>query len=63
MKKEGVDGGIILTVHDEIVCEVREDQAEDFAPVLRDEMIRAGQLFLKKVPVASDPFVGDVWEH
>ena len=63
MKKEGVAGGIILTVHDEIVCEVREDQAEDFAPVLRDEMIRAGELFLKKVPVASDPFVGDVWEH
>lgn len=63
MRKEGIDGGIILTVHDEIACEVREDQAEDFAQVLSDEMVRAGQLFLKNVPVRSDPFVGDVWEH
>ncbi len=63
MKKNNIDGGIILTVHDEIVCEVREDQAEAFAPVLSDMMVKAGALFLKKVPVASDPFVGDVWEH
>jgi len=62
-KKRQVDGGIILTVHDEIVCEVKEDQAEEFAPVLQGEMIRAGELFLKKVPVVSDPFVGNVWEH
>ncbi len=63
MKKNNIDGGIILTVHDEIVCEVREDQAEAFAPVLSEMMVKAGALFLKKVPVASDPFVGDVWEH
>ncbi len=63
MKKDGIDGGIILTVHDEIACEVREDQAEDFAEVLSYEMRRAGELFLKTVPVKSDPFVGDVWEH
>jgi DNA polymerase I len=63
IKKEGIDGKIILTVHDEIVCEVREDQAEAFAPILSEEMCRAGELFLKKVPVKSDPFVGDVWEH
>ncbi len=63
MEKEGVDGDIVSTVHDEIVCEIRNDQAEDFAKVLSGEMIKAGELFLKKVKVMSDPFVGDVWEH
>mgnify|MGYP001146715103 CR=1 FL=1 len=61
--KDGIDAWIVSTVHDEIVCEVREDQAEDFAQLLSDEMVRAGELFLKKVKVKSDPFVGDVWEH
>lgn len=63
MKDNNIDGSIVLTVHDEIACEVREDQAEEFAKVLQSEMIRAGKLYIKKVPVKSDPFVGDVWEH
>ncbi len=63
LKKEGVDGAITHTVHDEIVCEIREDQAEDWAHIQSQEMVRAGELFIKKVPVISEPFVGDVWEH
>lgn len=63
MKKEGIEGGIILTVHDEVVCEVREDQAEAWAKIQSEEMVRAGELFIKKVPVISEPFVSDVWEH
>jgi len=57
------DGGITHTVHDEIVCEVREDQAENFAKVLSEEMVRAANMFIKKVPMQSNPFIGDVWEH
>ncbi len=63
MKKEGVDARLILTVHDEIVSEVREDQADYWAQVQSDEMVRAAQLFIHKVVVKSDPCVGDVWEH
>ncbi len=63
IKKEGVDAKITHTVHDEIVCEVREDQAQDWSLIQSEEMVRAGELFIKKVPVVSDPFVGDVWEH
>lgn len=63
IQKNNIDGKIISTVHDEIVCEIREDQSEEFAKVLSNEMIRAGELFLKKVKIKSDPFVGDVWEH
>ncbi|MFC1755960.1 DNA polymerase [Patescibacteria group bacterium] len=63
IKNNNIDGGIVSTVHDEIVCEVREDQADEFAKVLSSEMVRAGELFLKKVKIKSEPFVGDVWEH
>ncbi len=63
IKKNNIDGWIVSTVHDEIVCEVREDQAEEFAQVLSREMVRAGELFLKHVKIKSDAFVGDVWEH
>ena len=63
LKKDKVDGSIILTVHDEIVSEVRNDQAEEWSKVQAQEMCRAAELFLKKVPVAAEPFVGDVWEH
>ena len=63
IKKDNIDASIVMTVHDEIACEVREDQAKDFAKTLSDEMIRAGELFLKNVPVISVPFVGDVWDH
>ena len=63
IKEKNADASIILTVHDEIVCEVREDQAEDWAKIQSEEMVRAGRLFIKKVPVESQPFVADVWEH
>ncbi len=63
MKKEGIHGGLTLTVHDEIVSEIRDDEAEYWAKVQSEEMVRAAQLFIKKVKIQSDPFVGDVWEH
>ncbi len=57
------DGGLTHTVHDEIVCEVREDQAEEWAKIQSKEMVRAAELFITKVPVKSEPFIGDIWEH
>ncbi len=63
LKKEGIDGAITHTVHDEIVTEVRNDQAEEWAVIQSEEMVRAGKLFIKSVKVVSEPFVGDVWEH
>lgn len=63
LKKDNIDGAMILTVHDEIVSEIREDQAEQWAKIQVEEMIRAGKLFLKRVSITSDPFIGTVWEH
>lgn len=63
IKKEGIDAKITHTVHDEIVFEVKEEEAEYFGKVLSEEMVRALELFVKEVPVVCDYFIGDVWEH
>lgn len=63
IKEKGFDASLVLTVHDEVVSEVRDDQAEEWAQIQSEEMRRAGALFIKKVPIESKPFVADVWEH
>jgi DNA polymerase-1 len=63
IKKDKIDASILLTVHDEIVTECVDEQADTFKDVLSEEMVKAAEVFVKKVPIASDPFVGDVWEH
>ena len=63
LKKEKIDAYILLSVHDEIVTECNSDFAEEFKDILSEEMVKAAEVFVKKVPIVSDPFVGDVWEH
>lgn len=63
IEKEGLDAKITHTVHDEIVTEVRNDQAEDWGKMQAEEMKRAAELFITKIPVLSDSYIGDVWEH
>lgn len=63
LKKDKIDGSLMLTVHDEVVSEIREDQAEYWAKAQAEEMCRAAALFIKKVPVIAEPSIGDVWEH
>ena len=63
IKKDKIDASILLTVHDEIVTECVDEQADTFKDILSEEMVKAAEVFVKKVPIASDPFVGDVWEH
>ncbi len=55
------DARLVNTVHDEIVVEVREDQAEEVCHLVEAEMIRAAQEVLKEVPVVADAKVGDYW--
>ena len=49
-------------VHDEIVCEVPQDFAEEVAELLKESMEYAGSLILKKVPVEAEVGVSDRWE-
>ena len=63
IKEKGYEAWPIHTVHDEVVIEVREDQAEEVREMVEKQMIRAAKVLLKKVPVKVDAKVSDVWEH
>ena len=53
---------LVNLVHDEIVCEVPEKEAEEVGKLLKESMEFAGSLILKKVPVVADVVISDKWE-
>ena len=53
---------IVLVVHDEIVVEVPEADAEFAATLVEAAMIEAGQVYLKRVPVVVDVNILDGWK-
>ncbi|OGY29110.1 MAG: hypothetical protein A3F33_01980 [Candidatus Woykebacteria bacterium RIFCSPHIGHO2_12_FULL_43_10] len=59
--KNGYDAYLVSTVHDEIVTEAREDQAEEVAKMVEYQMIRAAEVLLKKCPVKVEVHIDDTW--
>jgi DNA polymerase-1 len=59
---QGYGAKIVNLVHDEIVCEVPQEQAQEVAQLLKESMEFAGNLILKKVPVEADVSVSERWE-
>lgn len=62
LRDGGFDAQIIMVVHDEIVVEVREDQANEVAKVVEREMVRGFSHFFKKIPMVVDAHIGNTWE-
>jgi DNA polymerase-1 len=58
---KGWDARTVNTVHDEIVVEARQDQAEDVKHLVEDAMVRAGKEILKEVPIVAEAVVADYW--
>lgn len=56
------DEGLILTVHDELIAEVKEENLEHGIKCLKESMEKAGRQFLKKVDIIVDVQVMDRWE-
>ena len=63
ISKEGLDAQIVLTVHDEVVIEVREDLTDKMKEIVREEMLAGGRNLLKRVKVDVDVKAADFWEH
>ena len=55
------DTFIVAVVHDEIVLECNEDDAEVIKNLLAETMARAGQRYLKDVPVIAEAVIADSW--
>jgi DNA polymerase-1 len=58
---QGYDARVVNTVHDEIVVEAKEDQAEAVCTIVEHEMVKAGQQLLTLVPVVADAKIADFW--
>lgn len=54
---------IINVVHDEILCQTSPEDAEEFAEIVKQAMLKAGSLLCKKVPMGAKPDIGDHWIH
>lgn len=58
LKKELPDARLILQVHDELIVEAKECDAEKAAELLREEMEKAVEL---SVPITADAKIGKSW--
>ncbi|MEA2020709.1 MAG: DNA polymerase [Patescibacteria group bacterium] len=63
LQEEGLNAFLVHTVHDEVVVETTEEDAERVKAVVKEEMERAGELMIKEVPMKADAMVSDIWEH
>ncbi len=52
---------IVNCIHDELVIEAPEQNAFAVAKIVKEVMIKAGQRFVKKVPIVVDVKIRDVW--
>ena len=58
LRESGLDARLILQVHDELLIEVRRDQADEAKRLLREEMENAARL---AVPLVAEVGVGENW--
>lgn len=61
--KEGLDAFLVNMVHDELVVEAAEGDAEPVAEIVVREMMSAGADLVRSVPMTVDVHVGDTWSH
>ena len=55
------DAKIINLIHDEIVLECKEIDVERVKEIVRNDMIKAGKVFLKSVPVEVEIIIDKTW--
>ncbi len=61
LKTQGIRAHVVNLVHDEIVVECEEKDAQRVEEILRTEMLKAGSIVLKNVPVEVETAIGDRW--
>lgn len=61
LEESGLDARLILTVHDEVVVEVREDLVDQVAPIVQGSLRDGFGKYFKKIPMESDALTGPCW--
>ena len=59
---KGYEVQVVNTVHDELVIECRDDLVEGFTKIIEACMVRAGEEFIKSVPVEVSVAVDQRWK-
>ncbi|MCY0867015.1 MAG: bifunctional 3'-5' exonuclease/DNA polymerase [Aquificaceae bacterium] len=62
LRREGLKAKVVNLVHDEILVECREEDAERIKELLKKAMLHAGRVILKQVPVEVEVFINNRWE-
>lgn len=52
---------VIMTVHDQIDCEVDKDYAEEWSVIQKELMEKAGRVIIQDIPVISEITISDFW--
>jgi DNA polymerase-1 len=60
-KLRGTSASIINMIHDEIVVETDASEAEEMGKIVEDAMCKAGEEYVKKVPVKVETEIADAW--
>lgn len=63
LKLPKYDAKIVLTVHDEVVVEVIESQAEEVAKLVSKAILDAWDEFFTDIPMIADTHIGTYWDH
>lgn len=58
---KGTTAEIVNVIHDEIVIECDDNQAEDVAHKVSTAMVAAGTEYITAVPILAEPTIADCW--
>lgn len=61
VRNQGLDAFIVNAVHDELVVEASEEDAEKAAALLQECMEKSGKIFCKTIPIIAEPSIGTDW--
>jgi DNA polymerase-1 len=50
-------------VHDELLLETPKELGIEVAKIVEDNMIKAGKVYCKRVPLTAKAIISDIWEH
>lgn len=58
---KGYDARLILTVHDEVVVEVAEEQKREVAPIVAQSLVEGFGRYFSVIPMSTDTLMGPCW--